>query len=49
MFVEGESVPKEIFEVYSDSLPESDREALKSGISARDDAELQRLIEDYTS
>ena len=38
-----------VFKENSDILPESDRELLKNGITAKSDSELKKLIADYTS
>ncbi|MBQ5994486.1 MAG: hypothetical protein IJL63_01350 [Clostridia bacterium] len=43
------AMPVEIFDVYLDSLPTEEREAVKKGITAETDEQAQKLIEDYTS
>lgn len=43
------AVPVKIYNIYLENLPESDRQEIKKGITCKDDAELRRLIEDYTS
>ncbi len=45
----GEMNPEEVFEVYIDSLPKNDQELLRRGIEIHNQAELLKLIEDYTS
>lgn len=45
---ETEKLIKVYDEVLINTLPEPDQEALKKGISVKNDAELQKLIEDYT-
>lgn len=49
VFKNNSDMPVRIFNVYLDNLPESDKADLKKGIICTDDAELKRLIEDYTS
>ncbi|MBQ6708495.1 MAG: hypothetical protein IJM97_06065 [Clostridia bacterium] len=49
VFKNNSDMPVRIFNVYLDNLPESDKADLKKGITCKDDAELKRLIEDYTS
>ncbi len=44
----GEETPYEITEFYITHLPEADQKALKEGIYVTDDANLARLLEDYT-
>ena len=41
--------PIEVFDVYVSSLPYSEQSLIRQGLFASDRAELQRLIEDYTS
>lgn len=41
--------PIEVFDVYIASLPSKDVEKIRDGIYANNEAELQRLIEDFTS
>ena len=41
--------PIQIFEIFTDSLPPQDSARIRAGIGARDEKELQALIEDYTS
>lgn len=41
--------PLEIYDTYTDSLPESDRIYLKQGIEVKSEEELEDLIEDLTS
>ena len=45
----GSKTPLEIYDTYTDSLPESDREYLKQGIEVKSEDELEDLIEDLTS
>jgi len=44
-----EQQPTDIYEVPVETLPEEDVDNLKTGIPVKDEAELQRLIEDLTS
>ncbi|MFR8011479.1 MAG: hypothetical protein ACLU8W_06950 [Clostridia bacterium] len=45
----GEDTPYEIFDTYTDSLPEIDQAELKKGVRIYSDVQLQKAIEDYTS
>ena len=38
-----------LLDVYTKTLPKSDRDLLKEGIMAYSEAELQKIIEDYTA
>ncbi len=49
LYQRGYAMPVEIYDVYLDSLPEEDRLQITEGISADSDAEIQKIIEDYTS
>lgn len=49
VFKNGEVVPFEIYDSYVETLPEHDREILRKGIKTKSAAELQKIIEDYTS
>lgn len=49
LYQRGYAMPVEIYDVYLDSLPEEDRLQITQGISADSDAEIQKIIEDYTS
>ena len=48
-FKRGYSMPVEIFDVNTNSLPQSDRELIIVGVTAYSDEEAQKLVEDYTS
>ncbi len=48
VFETGTDSPLEVFSILVSSLPEGDRDMLKTGIKANTKAELLRLIEDYT-
>ena len=48
-FENGKEYPIYIGDVYVNSLPEADRQALENGIAAADRKTLNRLIEDYCS
>ena len=46
---EGEQTfPRQVFEVYVDALPPEQRQEVKAGVAAEDDARLSVLLEDYT-
>jgi len=49
VFAADNPEPLHIYEIFTDSLPPEDGRRLRFGIGARNEAELQRLIEDYTS
>lgn len=49
VFKENSDIPLEVFDIFTSALPESDRELLKNGITAKSDSELKKLIADYTS
>lgn len=48
-FRSGSKTPIEVFDVYVSTLPKSEINVLKKGLHAKDDQELQELIEAYTS
>lgn len=48
VFEADAAYPAEVFNILVSTLPESDRDLLKSGIPANSKTELLRLIEDYT-
>lgn len=45
----GEEKPYQVFDTYTNSLPEIDQQELKNGVKIYSDAQLQQAIEDYTS
>lgn len=49
LYQRGYAMPIEIFDVYLDSLPDDERSLIAAGICAETDAEIQKIIEDYTS
>lgn len=49
VFTQGDSVPIEVYDVYVKTLPVSDQNSLRKGISIQGKSELKRIIEDYTS
>lgn len=49
LYQRGYAMPVEIFDVYLDSLPAEERTLIAAGICAETDAEIQKIIEDYTS
>lgn len=49
LYKQGSAMPVEIYDIYIDSLPQEEREKVKSGISADTDAQIIKLIEAYTS
>lgn len=44
----GKSLPLEIFDIYTNSLPKTDSLKIHKGINIEDEKELQKVIEDYT-
>lgn len=49
LYERGFAMPVEIFDVYLDTLPKEEQKKIKAGICADSDAEIQKIIEDYTS
>ena len=49
MFRTGETNPSAVYDVYTSTLPDMDRDALAQGIMVESQEELNRLIEDFTS
>ena len=45
----GHELPCQILETRVDSLPEYDQELLKEGLAARDERELNQMLQDYES
>lgn len=45
----GRELPCQILETRVDSLPEYDQELLREGIAAKDDQELNQMLQDYES
>ena len=48
VFYDDNHIPKKIFDIYTDSLPEDDANKIKTGISLTE-KELNSVIADYTS
>lgn len=49
LFSNESGVPIEIYNIFTDSLPEEDKSEIKTGIKAKNEEELQKLIEAYLS
>lgn len=49
VFLAGYELPCQILETRVDSLPEYDQELLKEGLAARDERELNQMLQDYES
>lgn len=49
VFKNQDSAPHIIYDAYISVLPDSDQERLKKGITVDNTADLQKIIEDYTS
>lgn len=49
VFFEGSKQPMMIYDVYVAELPDADAALLKNGLTTQTQAELQSIIEDYTS
>lgn len=47
LFTENSTTPYEIYDIYIESLPNSDREKLENGITLHNETQLNRLLEDY--
>lgn len=48
VFYNDNQIPKEIFNIYTDSLPQEDAQKIKSGVRLSEN-ELNSFIADYTS
>lgn len=48
VYVYGKELPIEIFEIYTDSLPNKDSDMIKNGINISNEKELQQKIEELT-
>lgn len=49
LFSSQRESPIEIFDIYTDSLPDYDKEKLRQGIKAYSEAELNKILETYLS
>ena len=49
VFKNSDNKPYTVYEAYTSLLPEQDRQRLQKGIKVDNTADLQRIIEDYTS
>lgn len=49
LFERGFAMPVEIYDVYLANLPAEEQTKIINGICAENDAEIQKIIEDYTS
>lgn len=49
VFSDGSETPKEIYEIYTRTLPEEDAEKIKKGIEIYGPDELTKVLADYTS
>lgn len=49
VFKNTDKAPQKVYDSYISVLPEADRERLRKGILTDNTAELQKIIEDYTS
>ena len=49
LFDDGASEPRQIFPYPVAALPAADQQALEKGIVARNERDLQQLLEDYLS
>lgn len=47
LFTENNPTPDEIYDIYVESLPKSDREKLENGITLHSKTQLNSLLEDY--
>lgn len=48
LFFSEEEKPREIYEILTDSLPETDAKRIKNGITVNAD-EIEKILADYTS
>lgn len=49
LFVRNNENPETVYDIFTDSLPEKDKENLRKGITVETEDEAKSLIEDYTS
>ncbi len=49
VFENDNTYPKNVYDSYTSVLPENDQKRLREGIIVSNTADLQRIIEDYTS
>ncbi len=49
LYVPDNPYPQEVFDVFIRSFPPEERKQLETGIAVFSEAELERLLEDYTS
>ncbi len=49
VYARGKETPYEIFNIYTDSLPPADAEALREGIVIETPEELNKKLEEFTS
>ena len=49
VYARGKETPYEIFNIYTDSLPPADAEALRDGIVIETTEELNKKLEEFTS
>ena len=47
LFINDNAIPKETYEIFTDSLPTEDAKRLKEGVKASTENELQTMLEDY--
>ena len=47
IFSDDDETPKKTLNIYIDELPKKDRQLLKNGITAENDEQLNRILEDY--
>ena len=48
LFEEGKSIPLEVYDIFTKSLPEADSEIIKDGLTVNQ-ADIQKLLEEYLS
>jgi len=49
LFINENKIPKETYEVFTNTLPTEDAEKIKSGIIITTERELQKILEDFIS
>ncbi len=47
LFINDNKTPTEMYNIFTKSLPEADATALKEGITAENEKELNKLLEEY--
>ena len=49
VFEGAQTFPRQVFDVYVETLPQEQQQQVRQGVPAENDAQLSVLLEDYTS